>query len=132
MARVRNECASWMTNNQGQIGWFHQFRWWRKVRDDPNWFLYLLWCDETPVGYGIIHIKHGMHWLTGGIVRQKRGQGLGRKLFSELTAISTKSSAAYLEVQTANQRAINLYTSLGYRPIGEWREGVLTMSAYPR
>jgi ribosomal protein S18 acetylase RimI-like enzyme len=121
-----------MTNNTGYINRLSQIRWWRKVRHDPTWMLYLLWDGDAPVGYGIIRFKTGMHWITGGVVAKQRGNGLGRILFSELTNLVTKTSAAYLEVLASNQRARNLYGSLGYLPIGEWREGIITMSAYPR
>jgi ribosomal protein S18 acetylase RimI-like enzyme len=132
MRIIRNECREYMTNNTGHINLFSQIRWWRKIRNDPNWMPYLLWEENVPVGYGIIRFKTGMHWITGGIITERRGQGLGRTLFAELTGMVTKSSAAYLEVLASNQKARNLYESLGYRSIGEWRKGVITMSAYPR
>lgn len=50
-----------------------------------------------------------------------QGQGLGRKLMNELTsrvkALGVDSMT--LEVRPSNKVAINLYTSLGFRSVGQ-------------
>lgn len=132
MRSIRNECRDYMTNDTSHISFFRQARWWRKVKDDPNWWLYLLWYNGSPIGYGIVRVKAGVHWLSGGIIEQSRGHGFGRKLFGDMTDIVTRGSTAYLEVLRSNTRARRLYESLGYRSLGEWKPGVITMCAYPR
>jgi len=131
MAMIRNECREWMTRNTERIGPLSQLRWWRKVRSDPHWMLYLMWINGTPIGYGIIRYADHKHWVTGGIVTSARGHGHGRKLFARLTEIATDGSYAYLEVKKDNRRAVELYRSLGYRYLGEPRPGVLLMRAAP-
>ena len=130
MRGIRNECRSYMTNDTSYISFFRQARWWRKVKNDPNWWLYLFWYNGSPIGYGIIR-KKDMYWVSGGIIAQSRGHGFGRHLFSFLTQVATNGHSAYLEVLKTNERAFNLYQSLGYRVCCADMDGVLLMRADP-
>jgi GNAT superfamily N-acetyltransferase len=130
MRNIRNECRSYMTNDTSYISFLRQTKWWRKVKNDPNWWLYLLWYNGSPIGYGIIR-KKDMYWVSGGIISQSRGHGFGRHLFNFLTQVATNGHSAYLEVLKTNERAFNLYQSLGYRVCCGDRDGVLLMRADP-
>ena len=50
-----------------------------------------------------------------------RGRGLGRKLTAELLQVLSNLGAGYatLEVRVSNQRAQNLYKSLGFISVGK-------------
>ena len=117
MRGIRNQCRDYMTNDTSYIGFFRQARWWYKVKSDPDWWLYLLWYNGSPIGYGIIRKKGLLYWVTGGIIEQSRGHGFGRKLFEFLSQVASNGHSAYLEVLKTNERAYALYKSLGYRVI---------------
>jgi hypothetical protein len=129
MRGIRNECRDYMTNDTSYISFLRQSRWWMQVRNDPDWSLYLLWYNGSPIGYGIIRTKNHMRWVTGGIIRQSRGYGFGRDLFSFLTLRATEGKPAFLEVLRTNVRAFSLYKSLGYHVISDDRDGVWLMQA---
>lgn len=128
---IRNECRDYMTNDSKYITVKAQTQWWKEIKADPTWQVYLFIDDGKEVGYGIVRYREGRHWVTGGLIESARGRGLGRILFARLTEIAAKDFHAYLEVRKDNTRAINLYRSLGYRYLGEPREGVLLMRTSP-
>jgi ribosomal protein S18 acetylase RimI-like enzyme len=131
MRGIRNECRGYMTNNTSHITVRQQSEWWGKVKHDPSWLLYLLYHHDVAVGYGIVRIRDGQHWVTGGLIASARGHGLGRFLFARLTEIASADHCAYLEVRRDNHRAINLYSTLGYRYLGESRPDILLMRTTP-
>lgn len=118
MRPIRNSCRSFMTRDQSEIGVLRQVWWW--LTRDPTVAPFLL--DETghAVGYGIILTKGHKGWLTGGLLPDARGRGLGKALFQGLCRQAKKADLQpMLEVLKSNPRAEHLYCSLGFKTIRE-------------
>ena len=78
--------------------------------------------DNLIVAYaGCWVLAHEGHITNVAVDPDYQGQGLGRKLMNELTsrvkALGVDSMT--LEVRPSNTVAINLYTSLGFRGVGQ-------------
>jgi ribosomal protein S18 acetylase RimI-like enzyme len=112
---IRNECAEFMTrsnayvNREGQITWFDSIN---KNEIKP----YLFKNDIGVIGYGLIRIEDSF-LLSGGLMPELRGQGLGESLFQELINKCQeidKDKPIDLEVLRSNVRAYKLYQKLGF------------------
>ena len=55
---------------------------------------------------------------TIGVDPAYQGQGIGRRMMTELLDFAGPESVVYLEVRTDNGPAIGLYTSLGFITVG--------------
>lgn len=75
---------------------------------------YVLGCSEDDVG----------HIVSIAVAREFRGIGIGKSLLREVERkmIEKGVRRIRLEVSVSNQRAISLYSSLGYREIGRIRK----------
>jgi ribosomal-protein-alanine N-acetyltransferase len=74
------------------------------------------------VGFILVLIQVGeCHILNVGVLPAYQRQGHGRQLleYALNQAIQQGASAAYLEVRRSNDKAIALYTSMGFKKIGE-------------
>lgn len=111
---IRNSCASFLTGNTKQISVDEQRIWWQTVRDNLDWKVWLLEVDNSRVGYGIIRRRGDARWwLTGGLIPERRSEGLGAVLF-ELLIGATPAVEAWLDVRVDNLRARRLYEGLGF------------------
>lgn len=141
MRRIRNRVASFMTHNNGQIDPVEQLVWWLKTyipgTKKGELFGYVQTVPGTfkqppaRVGYGLISLREEHWWVSGGIIDEWRGQGLGEELFRVLTnTIHHHCKAdAWLDVLATNERAIALYRKLGYEQAGEEQDGIIEMVA---
>ena len=78
--------------------------------------------DGCILGYAGAWIILDESHITNIAVREDaRGRGLGRKLTAELLQVLSNLGAGYatLEVRVSNQRAQNLYKSLGFISVGK-------------
>jgi len=80
-------------------------------------------ADDKLVGYaGISRLgrtppfEYEIH--TIGVDPAYQGQGIGRRMMTELLDYAGTDSVVYLEVRTDNGPAIGLYTSLGFITVG--------------
>lgn len=133
MRLVRNQVAQYMTHNNQRISRQDQCEWYRTVytplRDKNAMVGFVLHKAEAPVGYGLVSRRHGVYWVSGGLVKEVRGKGEGERLFSSLTEYvlnDLHQDAVYLDVQKDNERAIGLYQKLGYVALDE-RDDLLIM-----
>lgn len=123
--KIRNECSQFMTNNPNKISLYSQIKWFINLPE--NLTPYIFYKEGIPVGYGIIKINDNRALLTGGIKENSRGLGLGKELFSLLIYESEKlDKTPTLDVLKTNKRAINLYSSLGFKVIKE-EQGIYVM-----
>lgn len=81
--------------------------------------------DDGVIGHGVL--SHGAgeaHLLNVCVVRDRQGQGCGRRLAEHLLARARARNAAvvYLEVRPSNRVALALYASLGFREVGRRRD----------
>ena len=81
---------------------------------------YILEQDDTMIGFligGYTPIPRQAHILSFAVLEEHRGKGLGKELLKHflkrLTILSF--SSVKLEVNIDNQRAIELYESLGFK-----------------
>jgi ribosomal-protein-alanine N-acetyltransferase len=84
-------------------------------------FFHVAFLGEEVVAYGGFWLVVDEAHITSVAVRDTyRGRGFGRILVNHLldTATSVGVVRATLEVRVSNQRARNLYESLGFRPVG--------------
>ncbi len=121
MMAVRNQVRSFMTHNQNEITPQEQREWFAETYTPARWrkqmIGFVACLDAKPVGYGLISERDDRMWVSGGLVEDVRGKGLGRELFHFLTEFThgyLKHDEVWLDVQRGNERAINLYRSLGY------------------
>jgi len=118
MRPIRNSCRSFMTRDQSEIGWLRQVWWW--ATRDSDLAPYLLDEAGHAVGYGIILTAGRKGWLTGGLLPDARGRGLGKALFQGLCRHAKRADLhPMLEVLKNNPRAERLYHSLGFKTIRE-------------
>lgn len=121
---IRNECKSFMTNNNNDIGIIKQFVWyfWTYLINERKHgtICYLFRTDKISCGYGLIRKSSGKYWITGGLKESFRGRGLGKILFENLIK-STPSSSVWLEVKNSNDKAISLYKSFGFQKMHNFR-----------
>lgn len=116
--KTRNASKQYMTRNQETITPEVQRHWYENISD--NVIPYILIKSEHgtifyPCGYGLIIIEDKISKLTGVIDESDRGKGYGRKLFSFLIEeAKKKTNKISLEVLISNQKAFNLYKSLGF------------------
>ena len=95
----------------------------------------LVW-QGTVRGYGVMRVGRGWsHVMNLAIAPGFRGRGLGRALMRHLLieAHRRKADRVWLEVRPNSRRALRLYRSLGFRPVGRrhhyYREGHLPLDA---
>lgn len=121
MMAVRNEVRGFMTHNQNEITEQEQREWFAETYTPARWrkqmIGFVAMLDAQPAGYGLISERDDRMWVSGGLVEDARGKGNGRKLFHFLTEFThgyLKHDEVWLDVQRGNDRAIQLYRSLGY------------------
>ncbi|MFA5313849.1 MAG: GNAT family N-acetyltransferase [Methanomassiliicoccales archaeon] len=76
--------------------------------------------DGDPIGYYSLEVLDSYHFITSiQIRRDKQGRGLGRTMMREIeaTVLDEGTDGVELYVQDSNEKAIEFYTSLGYRTI---------------
>lgn len=115
MRSIRNECRFFMTNDQSKISLRQQWRFYRMYKRSKNRYAAVVaYLFGTPVGFGLISWDDGMRaWISGGVMKKYRSQGIGRDLFYYLSSHALPRPA-FLEVLKTNQRAYRLYESLGW------------------
>lgn len=78
--------------------------------------------DGRLIGYaGAWIILDESHITNIAVTEEERGKGTGRRLTEALLSYLSNLGAAYatLEVRVSNERAINLYKSLGFISVGK-------------
>ena len=78
--------------------------------------------DGRVIGYaGAWIILDESHITNIAVAENTRGRGIGRKMTEELLQLLSNLGASYatLEVRVSNQRAQNLYKSLGFISVGK-------------
>ena len=121
---IRNSCASYMTRHCDIISIEQQQLWWKTINRD-TWQIYLYWYGNMAVGFGVLRLEDGKYWVTGGLLENARGHGLGRELFTHL--INFVKDDIWLEVLETNTIAHKLYMKLGFVETGR-KDGVITMT----
>lgn len=113
LRQLRNSCRFYMTRSQNEIGVEQQELWYNSLSDNVVPYVYLE--GTKPYGYGLIVYQNDCAFLTAALEKNIRGQGFGRKIFSELIQIAKqKSNKICLEVLKSNLCARKLYESLGF------------------
>lgn len=122
MRVIRNECKDFMTRNTSYITEEDQEKWYNSL-DLNDIEMYLMYaCYDgvafADVAFGYIKFDGDEIYLTGGVSEYYRGQGLGRKMFSYLLdRAKVFDRKITLEVLNDNEKAYNLYLSLGFVPL---------------
>lgn len=118
---IRNSCREFMTRDRSEITPNQQARWFEHFGG-----LVLLFSHSgIDVGYGLVRREGGKGWVSGGLLPEWRGKGMGAHIFKRLCS-AVGGEDAWLEVLSTNHRAIKLYLDLGF--LKEWEKGgVLTM-----
>ena len=80
---IRNSCCQFMTRDTRKIGIIEQLLW--AIRYQKNKY-FNIWCylavdERKTVGYTLVRRIDGKFWISGGLVPQARGRGLGKNLF---------------------------------------------------
>lgn len=91
-----------------------------EMRNKQSRFYVALEGDAL-VGYGGFWLVANEAHITSVTIRDMyRGRGFGRQLAEYILerAIEESACLATLEVRASNTRALNLYKSLGFRPVG--------------
>jgi ribosomal protein S18 acetylase RimI-like enzyme len=122
MRNIRNQVRFFMTHNTEEIGVLQQAAWYASVYKTGEDKAYLVMSGpdhKYPVGYGLVSNRNGEWTVTGALLEDYRGKGIGRNLFTFLTQTALLHSGAdvYLDVRVDNLVAFKLYIELGYRPV---------------
>ena len=86
--------------------------------NDPNTLL--VERDGQPIGTVRLITERGQAGVYGFVIHpDHQGRGVGRDVLHRVcrTALADGATAVRLEVATDNDRALNLYTSIGFRPV---------------
>ncbi len=111
-----------MTRNQDEITEADQQRWWDNLNHKYT-KVFLFTESDTPVGYGLIKTEKGVDWISGGLYGEWRHMGGGRQIFEYL--IDNCKNLIKLEVFSWNNKALRLYTSLGFKEIGRRDDNII-------
>jgi RimJ/RimL family protein N-acetyltransferase len=132
MSACRNQVRSFMTHNQAEILPEQQLQWYRDTyipsHEADELFGYVVRDGIDPIGYGLISLRDQKWWVSGGLLAEARGKGAGRFLFEQMTLIAHEDLGAdevWLDVLRGNERAQNLYRSLGYRAVKDTAEMIV-------
>lgn len=88
-------------------------------------FVYGLVADDqkgVPVGFGLWrHLLDEAEILTIGVMDEHQRRGVGKALLAAIVrdAMANEAKRLFLEVSTANEKALCLYRESGFAPIGE-------------
>ncbi|HNW47171.1 MAG TPA: GNAT family protein [Thermotogota bacterium] len=112
----------------------------RTIQDilhQPNSMVFLATDEERLVGFlsaigGKANRHRGTITIVIGILEAYTGRGIGKKLFVEMEKWARGIGAHRLELglMAHNERALRLYTSLGYQPEGRKRDVFLVDGVY--
>ena len=116
--KEKNNEQSNQVDDENEITIEKQKLWYDNLPSNITPYIFMV-CEMGvifyPCGYGIILIENDIAMLTGVVDEGNRGKGLGRRLFSNLISeAKKKTNKIHLEVLKTNERAINLYKSLGF------------------
>lgn len=86
---VRNECRDGLTHDTHELTLEDQKGFRTKCWGENLWYEpYLLYDEGWPVGYGLLKWDGKRYWMTAGLVKEYRGQGLSRLLITYITEIA--------------------------------------------
>lgn len=113
---VRNQCYEFMTTHNKPISYKEQLTWFNKGMGNSKVFLVYILVEsvECLCGYGLIAFDKKEAKLTGCLLNEYRGLGLGKILFSSLIDMIDMNYDISLEVYINNLRAVELYKKLGF------------------
>lgn len=122
MMMIRNDVREFMTHDQSPISYSRQQNWFENkyypALKAGEIIGYLLVDDEELkyIGYGLISLREGKWWVSGGLVPEARGKGAGEFLFGQLTEKVHRidEQECWLDVLSSNEVARKLYEKLGY------------------
>lgn len=125
---TRNSNREYMTRYRDEISPKQQQLWYNEINSDLVPYVYFVMEHGSvtyPIGYGLIHYENNSAFLTAVVIESMRGQGLGKKIFSELIQIAKeKVNKICLEVLETNLVALDLYKSLGFVEVNKKNEVV--------
>lgn len=137
MSAMRNQVRTFMTHNQAEILPAEQLEWHRDVyipsHNDDELHGFVVRDGIDPIGYGLISLRDQRWWVSGGLIADARGKGAGRFLFEQMTLIAHEDLGAdevWLDVLRGNERAQNLYRSLGYQAVQDTAEMLVMVHKY--
>ena len=99
--------------------------------------IFIVEVDEEIVGFlggrrgNFNRIRHSVY-IAMGILEEYRGMGIGRRLMEELDSWAVKNniSRSELTVVCENERAVNLYESMGYKVEGRKKKSLVVDGKY--
>jgi hypothetical protein len=113
LARLRNDCRLFMTRHQGILTSRDQAAWWRQAGSATDIRAFLGMEHGSPRAFGLWRRDaQGRPVVTGGVVSEARGRGLGYLMFRYLRDLEPRP--VWLEVLTTNEPARKLYAKLGW------------------
>lgn len=114
---VRNQCYEFMTSHNKPITYQEQIDWFKsKIGNKKVFLIYILVGSfESLCGYGLIAYDNNEARLTGCILNEYRGRGLGELLFKSLIDMIDDNLTISLDVLIDNERALTLYKKLGFK-----------------
>jgi len=107
-----------------------QLKWFKSIKKNNSYKIWGILLDKKPIGAcGIknIHKEKGEYW---GYIGEKEewGKGYGKEIINYIETKSKKMGIKniYLKVIENNERAINLYTKMGFKYISK-NNNIVTM-----
>ena len=102
----------------------YSFPWTRGIFRDCLFVGYSCWVyekDEQVIAYSILSIAADeAHILTVVVAPEHQGKGVGRMMMTFMMDVARTRfvDKVFLEVRPSNERAIALYTSMGFKEVG--------------
>ena len=112
--------------NSEPISWDAHQEWFAARLNDPNSILLIYESQYGPVGQIRLDGGKTQRTISYSVARQYRGKGIGKKIISEVIAVSPPLSKRFLaEVKTENLASANIFEKLGFQ-----RTELLVKNAY--
>ena len=124
IAQVRNTGSEFMTHDKEVITPDEQQKWFLKYYQIAerigDTYAFIGRLGAIPVAYGLANRKDDAYYLTGVIAPEAQGNGYGRQLFTHLRDFvldELGQDRVMLDVLSTNERARQLYASLGFEAL---------------
>jgi UDP-2,4-diacetamido-2,4,6-trideoxy-beta-L-altropyranose hydrolase len=102
--------------NSEPISWEKHQEWFAARLSDPNSILLIFESQYGPVGHIRLDGGAAQRTISYSVARQYRGKGIGKKIMSEVIAVSPPFARRFIaEVKKENLASANIFKKLGFQ-----------------
>jgi len=135
---LRNDQSTWSNlNNINLLTEYNQKNWFKKIKNDPStmWFVVTNKKNDflgVAKIYNIDNVNKSLG-LGADILKLRRGQGIGKKVYSILLRYAflyLNVNRVWLQVLKTNSNAIFLYKKMGFKKEGKLEKAIYRNGKY--